>query len=380
MELLAPETLVNVFVNLPHVGALVASRVCRYWHEIIDCHVIEKVIIPPMLQSIKCGPYEIILKLADEIKYRRIALKHVIEYVCSYGDMGLFKWCHAYFKGFTLDACTTHGWYGKNLDVIIGLNKIHKIQPTWTQLCGLDRPGHDLYYLSIDHYEPKLFTKLLASKDLQIDWWAVLAQIPFNNDVAFMWGRNRLTTNGVIRVKLIFAKIILESRASIADMFVEIAQRGISAASYAILRSIYTCDIMLTYAAMHELSKYPDYFRKANDLKILPNVAIEYLISISNNYAEMEVAAERYDPWPALQHIMARDDKFVFRYFNSHRAVVEKYIKQAIEYAKHNDLHAILKSLNGFKNSRFSQIYDFNAMKINETFKTFEQRKAHLKY
>ncbi|AMN83745.1 hypothetical protein D5b_00323 [Faustovirus] len=77
---------------------------------------------------------------------------------------------------------------------------------------------------------------------------------------------------------------------------------------------------------------------------------------------------------------MARDDKFVFRYFNSHRAVVEKYIKQAIEYAKHNDLHAILKSLNGFKNSRFSQIYDFHRIKINETFKTFEQRKAHLKY
>lgn len=382
MEILPPETLVNIFERLPYVGKGLSTRVCKYWRDVIWAYVIKNMEV--------CSKYVLLrdkqgntIPVWRSIRMLEYKLGDIFSYVCESRNKALFDWFKNNVIDFTVENCWQYGINSQDIKIITCLINIYSLKITWGELCRLDlSPTHRryIYDLNYNNIEPKIFTKFVAQPNLPVDWWEILKQVPFYYQTSYGWLLNRpLNDYGIERLKLIFAKIILETKLSVDGMFLEIAKRNIEPRAYTVLVEVYSHKIELCNETTFKLLKYPKYFAKANKMEIIPTTSIGYIIEKYDDYEEVEKAAESRDQNISLLNMINRNDKFTFRYFNSHRDAVAKYIKLLITYAQDVRSNNVLKSLNGFKNSKFSQMYDFANMKVNNTRKIFEQRKLQLK-
>jgi hypothetical protein len=374
MDSLPPETLVEVFNKLPLVAQWVTGRVCRVWLEIIWGYVVNKKKIRKYTTHKENGMLMLIVR---EVTVLDIDSSMIIEYICGFDNVELFKWFQYYDSSITISDCWNYGLARRRPVIIAMLNKMHGVQISWEELRELDktRTSYGSYYLHEN--EPVNFTKFIAHTGLKVDWWNILQQVDiYQNKHRLEWFRYRINVNDIQRIKLIFVKIMIEDNLSRDMMFIEVAKRNLGVNYYGILMDVFTQKkFELGYNALHELTKYPEYYKKAYDLKLLPLASITFMIAKSESYEEMEMLAEKCAIWDAIRAVINHSTKFALRYFNSHRDDVKKYIKSTIQYVEEIENSDILKSLNGYKNSKFSQVYDFVSMKVSDKRKKFEQRR-----
>lgn len=401
MDLLPPETLTDILVKVPKVGQYIIIRVSKWWRDVLYAHVIKDKTTVHFVGSYVNGylvrnPYR---RLNTGIK-----IGDVVEYIFSNpGNIELYKMMAREMPELTIDFCKGHALNAHKPNVLVALNKMFEVQLSWHDILKLGTYNDGNIYTRTEH-TPVKFRTFISHSGLKMDWWAVLRQISYTQ---WRWVGERvyaLDVVGTEHVKLIFTRIIIDNKYSSDAMFLELARNNVPAPAMKYLRDVYMGDLKLSYSAMNDLMAYHHHFAMARELDILPTDNLEYIIENSNDYKEIENAVElisnyntnannytpyrtnpdfmaaigyprEYKLWIGMCAIMNRADKMTLRYFNSHRSAVTTCFTQALNYARKNKLDYILKSLNGFKSSKFSHVYDFIQMKVTDKRKSFAQRK-----
>lgn len=384
MDLLPPETLVEILQKVPRVGQYIARLVSKHWHDVIKTYVS------------KDFSYHLIDKTTQTLQeYLHTSLSpnkldddDYIEYMYSAdSSIQLVDWINELIPdGLTMWQCRDYAVRAMNVDVMAAMNRIHAVEFSLDELYKIDEvyvSGNGNYlYSRLEDRGPVNLAKFLRHSGLKMDWWALIKSV---YDQGYWHWRIRgqyIRNHDRQRIKLLFTKIILETRWTAERMFLELAQRDMNVDLMGYLLDVYTGNYTLSKAAMVDLFEYPDHFARANMMGILPPFSAEFIVAKSNDLNAVARAAtaistmtESYPrKWAGLCAVICRDDALTLRYFNEHRVEVRECITQAIDYARANRLNDILKLLSGYKNSRFSQLYDFVIMRVNDKRKTLTQR------
>ncbi|QJX70934.1 hypothetical protein F-liban_489 [Faustovirus] len=359
MDILPIETLVEIFGQLPVIGQWLAGRTCHLWHDIMWKWVIHtrKFLVINVMEN------------------------DLIKYTCESANRNLVIWMNNYMPNVVYyQSC----WrlclklrLAKTIGVLMKLYRYWSIP--WHELCQLDNDGYEVE--SKPGYIPKGMLTIIADNEITIDWWSMLSNTglgqPLSNSIKFKYitaynSGLLLSHKERAGVKLIMARILRENNLSFDEMLMKLVVEKWNSESITILTTVHRGKWTVSLETMYKLTQHGDYYEHCYQLGILPADGVKFMIARCNDYDKLAEIADKCDDWFGLRAVIDRGDKTALKYFNSRRNKLRTHFDSAIKYAENLSDKKLVKMLNGYKNSRFSQLYDFTIGRVSDKRKIFK--------
>lgn len=359
MDILPIETLVGIFDKLPVIGQWLAGRTCHLWHDIMWKWVI----------------------YTREFLVINVTDTDLIRYTCESANKNLIIWMNDYMPNVVYyQSC----WQlclklrlAKTIGVLMKLYGYWSIP--WYELCQLDNDGYEVE--SKPGYIPKGMLTIIADNEIKINWWDMLSNTRLNqplfNSIKFKYitaynGSLLLSCKELAAVKLIMARILRENNLSFDEVLIKLVVEKWNSESITILNTVHRGKWTVSLETMYKLTQHGDYYEHCYKLGILPADGVKYMIARCDDYDTLAEIADKCDDWFGLRAVIDRGDKIALKYFNSRRNKLRAHFDSAIKYAENLNDKKLVRMLNGYKNSRFSQLYDFTIGRVSDKRKTFK--------